>query len=353
MHVLRAAALLVLSLIGTACAGDDLPPLPIRADDQRCMAGLDAFPALLSETGCYEDIRLQHVQADLLRYEVNAPLWTEGVDKARYLSLPPGTKIRVEDDAFVFPERSVLVKDFYLDETRSEDGKKHMIETRLMWLRDGEWRFRTYRWNDDGKDAVGLDTQESVQISYVDGPEKRSFEYLIPGEASCTSCHSQASRRVLGVQPIQIRGASVFGREQSSVWKALDYLATDVSLSNIRLVDPYDEDANLSARARSYLHVNCSHCHQPGGFVPAALSFDFRFDSEEPNYCDTPRMYYGDNLGSSILSAGSSEDSALYNRLLADKALQMPPVGAANRDEFGAKLMKQWIESLSACSNHF
>ena len=43
-----------------------------------------------------------------------------------------------------------------------------------------------------------------------------------------------------------------------------------------RLVDPYDESADLDRRARSYLQTNCAHCHQfnAGGTANIALGFE-------------------------------------------------------------------------------
>src|SRR5206468_1645285 len=43
-----------------------------------------------------------------------------------------------------------------------------------------------------------------------------------------------------------------------------------------RLVDPHDGKQKLDDRARSYLHANCSMCHQPGG--NAIVSFYLRRD---------------------------------------------------------------------------
>src|SRR5205823_2139339 len=42
------------------------------------------------------------------------------------------------------------------------------------------------------------------------------------------------------------------------------------------LVNPYDPAASLDARARSYLHVNCSHCHREhaGGSIMSFMNFD-------------------------------------------------------------------------------
>ena len=43
-----------------------------------------------------------------------------------------------------------------------------------------------------------------------------------------------------------------------------------------KLVNPYDDAADLEARARAYLHVNCSHCHQfnAGGAATIAIAHE-------------------------------------------------------------------------------
>ena len=42
-----------------------------------------------------------------------------------------------------------------------------------------------------------------------------------------------------------------------------------------KLVDPYDPKQDLNARARSYLHANCSQCHVEAGGGNAQMDLEF------------------------------------------------------------------------------
>ena len=44
----------------------------------------------------------------------------------------------------------------------------------------------------------------------------------------------------------------------------------------MRLADPADHTESLAARARSYLHANCSVCHVPAGGGNAQINLAFR-----------------------------------------------------------------------------
>ena len=80
---------------------------------------------------------------------------------------------------------------------------------------------------------------------------------------------------------------------------ALEYLKTIGIVNNASngrgFANPYDKTADLNARARSYLDVNCSVCHAPGGeglsqidlrfhtpLTKTRLLFPYRLPSTEP-----------------------------------------------------------------------
>jgi hypothetical protein len=104
----------------------------------------------------------------------------------------------------------------------------------------------------------------------------------------------------------------------------------------------------LGTRARSYLHANCAHCHQPGGTGRGAM--DMRFHSEEPNLCNqAPLEGDLDIPGALIVSPGNVERSLLHVRMARRDDKGMPPLASALVDEQGAELVKAWIESLESC----
>ena len=77
----------------------------------------------------------------LIPYAPNAPFWSDGADKDRWMALPNGTSITIAADGdWDFPNRTVLMKNFRLGQ--------RLIETRLLMRHpDGEWAGYTYEWN--------------------------------------------------------------------------------------------------------------------------------------------------------------------------------------------------------------
>src|SRR5690606_2496033 len=67
-------------------------------------ATLDALPERLSQTGLFAGPGVEHIAADALAYEPAFSLWSDGADKRRWVSLPPGARIDTSTpDAWEFP----------------------------------------------------------------------------------------------------------------------------------------------------------------------------------------------------------------------------------------------------------
>ena len=47
----------------------------------------------LSQTGLYRDFASRTVDASIFQYTPRYPLWSDGAEKQRYLSIPAGTTI--------------------------------------------------------------------------------------------------------------------------------------------------------------------------------------------------------------------------------------------------------------------
>ena len=70
-------------------------------------------PEKLSQTGCFSASDPTVPATGLIPYDVNAPFWSDGATKQRWIALPDGAGITVQSDRdWSFPERTVLVKHF-------------------------------------------------------------------------------------------------------------------------------------------------------------------------------------------------------------------------------------------------
>ncbi|MCS6947447.1 MAG: PQQ-dependent sugar dehydrogenase, partial [Steroidobacteraceae bacterium] len=149
-------------------------------------------PNQLSATNCVDMAAPGRARTNTIPYAPNAPFWSDGADKERFIALPDGQNIQIgADNDWTFPINSVLVKNFRLG-TR-------LVETRLfMRHTDGSWAGYTYEWNAAGTDATRVIGGKTVSVN--------GQSWIFPSEAQCLACHTDAAGRVLGLETGQLNG---------------------------------------------------------------------------------------------------------------------------------------------------
>jgi glucose/arabinose dehydrogenase len=221
--------------------------------------GKTGWPPRLSDTGCFADLRARRLAAGALPYKVRAPLYADGADKERALVLPEGSTLGYKESGpFLLPAGSVLIKTFTLGGGNGDGATRRPLETRLLRVGEGGVRGATYRWNDEGTDALLLSARSTEPI----GQDRHWF---FPGRGDCLLCHTKAAGHVLGLSAAQLDAADVAALSQAG------YLTGAPSPLPPGLPAPDDPRAPLAERARAYLHANCAHCHQPGGAANTTL----------------------------------------------------------------------------------
>ena len=112
----------------------------------------------LSATGCVNASNATLPASGLIPYAPNAPFWSDGAAKERWIGLPDGQNITVGADGdWDFPNGTVLMKNFRLD--------NRLIETRLFMRHpDGVWAGYSYEWNAQGTDATLVRGGKQVTI---------------------------------------------------------------------------------------------------------------------------------------------------------------------------------------------
>lgn len=249
-------------------------------------------PALLSQTGFFTNLATLTPIPAAIPFSVASPLWSDGTDKHRWLVVPNDGShnsnaekiVFSENNNWVFPPGSVLVKHFELPLDARNPGLTRRLETRFIICTPDNGKYGvTYKWNAEGTDAVLLTAgvAEYHQVILADGSTaSRKWDY--PSRADCMRCHNSAAGQALGVRTHQINQNHHYtatGRSdnQLATLNALGMFNT--SLSGVQIGDFLasraldDETAPLEHRIRSYLDSNCSHCHRPDGPVP---EFDAR-----------------------------------------------------------------------------
>lgn len=303
-------------------------------------AAVSTFPDRLSKTGCFEPSDPKKPVAGMIPFGVNAPLWSDGAEKERFLAVPDGETITVGPDGdFDLPPGSVLAKSF------ARGGK--LLETRLFVRHDdGAWAGYSYEWNDAQTDAVLL---ESGKIkSVADG------SWAFPSRTDCMRCHTEAAGRSLGPELAQLNGDHLYPSTNriANQLRTLEHLG----LFAAPLGKPPEElaayphphgDAPVEQRARAYLHGNCSMCHRPnGGAARAPMDFRYGTPFADTHTCNVASVI--DDLGvpdAKVLTPGHPESSLISLRVHALDGSRMPPMGSSVVDPAGVKLLDDWIRA--------
>jgi uncharacterized repeat protein (TIGR03806 family) len=301
------------------------------------------IPAQLSQTGCVNSATPTQPAAGLIPYRPNAAFFSDGATKNRWLALPDGQRIVIDaNNDFDFPNGSVLMKNFSIG--------AQLVETRLfMRHSDGNWAGYTYEWNAGGTDATRVVGGKTVQVA------GQTWEF--PSEAQCLQCHSAAAGRTLGLEVGQLNGDFGYptGRtaNQLTTLNAIDTLTPALTLAPAQLSlipDPFGSAA-LGARARAYLHTNCSNCHRPGGPAPSDLDFRYTTALNATNACDiTPTLGDLGITNPRILAPGSAARSVAVARVNRIGTDAMPPLARHLIDTAGVQLLTDWVNGLANCN---
>ncbi|MCA9588417.1 MAG: PQQ-dependent sugar dehydrogenase [Myxococcales bacterium] len=300
------------------------------------------FPDLLSKTGCADPADVKKPAPGLVAYGVNAPLWSDGAAKARFMALPDGQKIKVGADGdFDFPNGTVLVKSFSLG------GK--LVETRLLVRHDdGDWAGYSYEWNDAQTDAALLPSGKTKAVGAV--------TWSFPSRGECMRCHTEAAGRSLGLELGQQNGDFVYPSTNriSNQLKTLEHIDMfEVPVGppeqKVAFPDPLGQGP-LEARARAYLHSNCANCHRPQGGGRGDLDLRFGTSLTDTKACNAdPAAGDLGVAGAKLLAAGAPDKSLITLRARASGANRMPPLGTSVVDGEGVKVLEDWIKSVGAC----
>lgn len=285
----------------------------------------NALPTLISDTRCVDPQNPTRPAVGAIPYEVAVPFWSDGAEKQRYLYLPEGKRLKVLPDGDLeVPVGTVLQKNFL------HQGR--LFETRFYVRHlDGEYTGYSYAWRKDGSNAeLVLETREA---------RVGDLNWIFPGRDACHQCHTQAAGRTLGLELRQLK----VGDQLERLVAAGALEEADVASQNT--LEAFGK-GSLDARARAYLHVNCSGCHRPGG--PARGIMDLRFDTprSQTGLCEKSTL---DADGRMRLAPGDSARSVIHERMSRRDERGMPPLASLAADREGANLLARWITSLESC----
>ena len=321
------------------------------------------------------EMKNQIPSLNVIPYEPASSLFSDYAHKKRFVWMPQGTKgsFNGDDKTIELPIGAALIKTFYYDNVQPNNTTR-LIETRIMIRKATGWIFADYVWNEEQTEAF-LDLNGSnLALSWKDENNIiKNVTYRIPNEVQCNVCHKYKEtingeyferHEPIGIKPQNLNFNFNYGSEsknQLTKWIELGYLENNFSLPSAQntLVNYNDISKPLELRVRSYLDINCSHCHNTNGhcdYRPMRFTFT---ETGLPNglgltntgVCvDTQDIQDFPPALSKIITPGNPNRSMLYYRMNTENEnYRMPLHGRTLIHDEGVTLIEQWINSLSAC----
>lgn len=219
--------------------------------------------------------------------ELNSKLFTDYSYKQRLVNIPDGKIIdKKSNGELIFPNGTILTKTFFYphDERDWSKGKK-IIETRLEIKEKNTWNIATYIWNDEQTDAYLNSDGKNVSVNWINSEgNNQKINYEVPNSNQCVLCH-QSNLKVTPIGPT-LKNLNLLVNRNGININQLSYLQsngflTDFSIENIGSITNYEESNNaLDERFKSYLFINCAHCHNPEGWEESSRKpYDFRYET--------------------------------------------------------------------------
>ncbi len=351
-----------------------------------------SVPGLLSDWGLFADIRNQIPADGVVPFEVTSPLFTDYALKHRFVTLTDGGQIEYFNDTtrWQSPPGTIYIKTFAFppnEDDPDNGGLEQLIETRLMVHKtaaddrlgcSGEescWDVHVYVYNEDQTDAICEAGGVTKSVTFTDplAEEQVTIEkYHVPNNGECRQCHGPPPEtRTLGPSTGMLnRGNDYQGNvvaNQVDALNDLEWLAPEPFDPRTTYPDPITLIAGCQTpacyhdAARSWLNMNCSHCHAPDGELddqglfldyatldPATATFaEFtswgvcRTPTSAGNLTDACRFKPVD------IWPGDPDKSILLCRLESViPGEMMPTLGRSVVDEQAVAIIRQWIVDL-------
>jgi uncharacterized repeat protein (TIGR03806 family) len=300
----------------------------------------------------------------LLPYKPASELFTDYALKSRFVWIPKNTQANISSNESIInlPVGSVVIKNFYYTNLLPALHKK-IIETRLLINTANGWQPFVYIWNDSQTEAVLSNDGQLVNLQWQKSSiEVLNINYEIPSTQNCFSCHHDTffSDEILpiGIKPYHLNNNYNYvdgQKNQIQKWREVGFLAsTQVPLGEAA-VNHNDLNQDLTKRVRSYLDINCGHCHRAGAeaeLLPLRFLFPNSQNITALGVCDT-RILPAPNPGFSgqhYILPNQPSLSLVYHKMnINTSGLLMPPVGRTVIHQEAIDMMHQWIMTLDDC----
>jgi hypothetical protein len=243
---------------------------------------LGTMPKTIKETGLFPAAPdLTKHPARMREYVPDPALWSDGMEKQRFILVPSGMKIDNSNrKQWSFPDGTIFIKTFF-DDTGA-GGKPRAIETRF--IRKGgafPYEFYLYKWNADGTDATlvlddingdpNADEQVAVTIKRtVDGKSftvngGTAFMHTLPSRNACGQCHEENAMKAqtfIGFDELRLNTklTPTSAKTQLQDFAAAGFFTMPVPNDPATITDNSNDGGRL-LRIKRFVFGNCVHCH--------------------------------------------------------------------------------------------
>ncbi len=310
----------------------------------------------LSEYNFFEgDLKNLQPVYGVLPYDLNSTLFSDYAQKKRFVWMPKNTNASYVNDysTLNFPTGAVLIKNFYYHNVQPENVTK-IVETRIMIKKETNWIFANYVWNQEQTEAILTTQGSTVAINWIKEGNNVSVNYRIPSHAECFTCHNKFDTPVpIGPKPQNLYKNYTYSdgeKNQLVAWQELGYLNANYPSNIDHTVSWKDPSQPLNLRARSYIDINCAHCHSEESYCeyrPMRFAFQDNSNLENMGVCVEPDTNLNENL-THIIKPNHPEKSVVYFRISAtEEQYRMPLLGRTLQHREGVKLIEDWINTLN------
>lgn len=336
------------------------------------------FPTKLSESGLFASAGSEslgggaisdakRMAPGVVPFSIVAEQWADHATAERFVALPGASSIEAHRGSlaiegsmfrqrFLFPKDSVLAKTIWMEMDRGKPESRRRLETQILHYNGHDWHGYTYRWNEEQTDATLVGSEgEDRQLTVHDdqspgGMRVQTWHY--PSRNECIVCHNPwAESRLAFTRPQLDAGDQLARLEKLGVLKWVSdppkEWPDDFDLPQPAMVNPYDTSVDINRRARSYLQVNCSHCHRFGAGGTAEFDVRANLPLADTHLLEAvPKQGTFGIKDAQIIAPGDPYRSVLFYRMSKTGHGRMPHIGSELVDAAGVELMHDWIRGL-------
>ncbi len=326
------------------------------------------YPERLSAWGLFVGEQADHIPAAGVEpYDLNTALFSDYALKFRFMRLPDGPGGAVvpahyrETGPFEFPVGTVIAKTFaYPADFRVPEEGLRPLETRLLVHEEDGWIGLPYIWNAGLTDAELQIVGGPLEVSWIDAEGARiDHTYRVPNANQCKTCHRTDGERVLpiGPQAAQLNrhfdysapdGPTVRDN-QLERWRRIGFLEGAPPAAEAPRAPVWNaaSSGSVDERARTWLDINCAHCHNLTGSGRTS-GLDLRKDHEDRTRLGLYKHPVAAGLGTgdriyAVVPGKPDESILLYRLESTHPGIAMPEIGRGLVDVEAVALIRQWI----------